>query len=107
MSKIEWTDKTWNVITGCTQTSPACQNCYAKTMTNRLQAMAKKGIKGSEKYISGWYSVIFHTDMLGHIFSFKKYPHGIKIFVNSILLIYSYIYIHTCLYLFVYNIKKV
>lgn len=83
MSKIEWTDKTWNVITGCTQTSPACQNCYAKTMTNRLQAMAKKGIKGSEKYISGWYSVIFHTDMLGHIFSFKKYPHGIKIFVNS------------------------
>lgn len=48
MSKIEWTDKTWNVITGCTQISPACQNCYAKTMTNRLQAIAKKGIKGKE-----------------------------------------------------------
>lgn len=42
MSKIEWTDKTWNVITGCTQTSPACQNCYAKAMTNRLEGMAKK-----------------------------------------------------------------
>lgn len=48
MSKIEWTDKTWNVITGCTQISPACQNCYAKTMTNRLEGMAKKGIKGKD-----------------------------------------------------------
>lgn len=45
MSKIEWTDKTWNVITGCTQTSPACQNCYAKAMTNRLEGMAKKWLK--------------------------------------------------------------
>ena len=42
MSKIEWTDKTWNVITGCTQVSPACQNCYAKAMTSRLQGMARK-----------------------------------------------------------------
>ena len=50
MSKIEWTDKTWNVITGCTQVSPACQNCYAKAMTKRLQGMGKKGIKGAEKY---------------------------------------------------------
>lgn len=83
MSKIEWTDKTWNVITGCTQTSPACQNCYAKAMTNRLQGMAKKGIKGTEKYISGWDRVIFHTDMLGHIFNFKKYPSGCRVFVNS------------------------
>ena len=83
MSKIEWTDKTWNVITGCTQTSPACQNCYAKTMTNRLQAMAKKGIKGTEKYIRGCDRVIFHTDMLGHIFNFKKYPSGCRVFVNS------------------------
>lgn len=30
MHKIQWTDKTWNVITGCTQISPACENCYAK-----------------------------------------------------------------------------
>lgn len=42
MHKIEWTDKTWNVITGCTQISPACDNCYAKAMTKRLQGMAKK-----------------------------------------------------------------
>ena len=41
-SKIEWTDTTWNVSTGCTQISPACANCYAKAMTKRLQGMAKK-----------------------------------------------------------------
>ncbi len=45
MSKIEWTDKTWNVITGCTQISPACDNCYAKAMTKRLQGMAKAEFK--------------------------------------------------------------
>ena len=83
MSKIEWTDKTWNVITGCTQISPACKNCYAKSMTKRLQGMAKKGCKGAEKYINGWDSVEFHTDMLGHIFNFSKYPIGSKVFVNS------------------------
>lgn len=45
MSKIEWTDKTWNVITGCTQISPACENCYAKAMTKRLQGMAHSYFK--------------------------------------------------------------
>lgn len=45
MSKIQWTDETWNVITGCTQISPACKNCYAKAMTKRLQGMAKKAME--------------------------------------------------------------
>lgn len=45
MHKIEWTDKTWNVITGCTQISPACDNCYAKAMTKRLQGMARKELE--------------------------------------------------------------
>lgn len=40
--RIEWTDYSWNFITGCTQISPACDNCYAKAMTKRLQGMAKK-----------------------------------------------------------------
>ncbi len=35
MNKIEWTDKTWNVITGCTQISPACDNCYANPNKSR------------------------------------------------------------------------
>lgn len=45
MSKIQWTDKTWNVISGCTQISPACENCYAKAMTKRLQGMARKELE--------------------------------------------------------------
>lgn len=83
MSKIEWTDKTWNVITGCTQVSPACDNCYAKAMTKRLQGMAKKGCKGAQKYSNGWDKVVFHIDMLGQIFDKKKYPSGCRVFVNS------------------------
>ena len=118
MSKIEWTDKTWNVITGCNQISPACKNCYAKAMTKRLQGMAIKEVwdkikckkcgRGmlnddsngiiehfcecepkiqkfeAPKYYYGWDKVIFHTDMLGHIFDFKKYPSGSKVFVDSV-----------------------
>lgn len=37
MTKIEWTDETWNPITGCTPISEGCQNCYAKRMANRLR----------------------------------------------------------------------
>ena len=38
MSNIEWTDRTWNPVSGCTPVSPGCLNCYAATMANRLQA---------------------------------------------------------------------
>jgi len=38
-SKIEWTDETWNPVTGCSKISPGCQNCYAERMAKRLQAM--------------------------------------------------------------------
>ena len=37
MSKILWTDETWNPITGCTKISPGCQNCYAERMSHRLK----------------------------------------------------------------------
>lgn len=82
-TKIEWTNCTWNFITGCTQVSPACKNCYAKAMTKRLQGMALKNIKGSEKYILGWDKMIFHTEVLKDILDKKKYPKGSKVFVNS------------------------
>ena len=36
-TKIEWTDYSWNPVTGCTPVSPGCKNCYAKRMTNRLR----------------------------------------------------------------------
>ncbi len=38
-SNIEWTESTWNPLTGCTKISPGCQFCYAERMANRLQAM--------------------------------------------------------------------
>lgn len=38
-TKIEWTDKTWNPITGCTKKSAGCTHCYAEVMTHRLKAM--------------------------------------------------------------------
>ena len=37
MTKIEWTEKTWNPFHGCTKVSEACQNCYAEVMARRLQ----------------------------------------------------------------------
>ncbi|MCU7849351.1 MAG: phage Gp37/Gp68 family protein [Candidatus Thiodiazotropha sp. (ex Lucinoma kastoroae)] len=43
MSKIEWTEKTWNVSTGCKKVSPGCKHCYAETMAHRLQAMGAVG----------------------------------------------------------------
>lgn len=35
-SKIEWTDATWNPVTGCTKVSPGCDHCYAETIANRF-----------------------------------------------------------------------
>ena len=44
-SKIEWTEQTWNPVTGCTKVSPGCKNCYAETMARRLRAMGAAGYK--------------------------------------------------------------
>lgn len=50
VSKIEWTEQTWNPITGCIKVSPGCKNCYAETMAKRLQAMGTPGYeKGFNK----------------------------------------------------------
>jgi protein gp37 len=40
-SPIEWTDATWNPVTGCSKVSPGCKNCYAEKMANRLKAMGQ------------------------------------------------------------------
>ncbi len=42
-SSIEWTEHTWNPMTGCTKVSPGCKNCYAEVMARRLQAMGACG----------------------------------------------------------------
>lgn len=49
MSKIEWTEQTWNPITGCTKVSPGCKYCYAETMAKRLQAMGASGYENGFK----------------------------------------------------------
>jgi protein gp37 len=42
-SSIEWTEHTWNPVTGCTKLSPGCKHCYAETMARRLTAMGAAG----------------------------------------------------------------
>lgn len=73
MSKIEWTNETWNLVTGCSKYSEGCQNCYAEKMTKRLAAM------GQEKYKNGFNKVVFHPEELNRDFGGKSK----MIFVNS------------------------
>jgi protein gp37 len=47
-SSIEWTDSTWNPVTGCTKVSPGCKNCYAERMAHRLRRM------GQPRYRNGF-----------------------------------------------------
>lgn len=42
-SDIEWTEQTWNPITGCSKVSPGCKYCYAETLSKRLRAMGVRG----------------------------------------------------------------
>ena len=72
-SKIEWTESTWNPVTGCSKISQGCLNCYAERMAYRLQAM------GSKNYQNG-FEVATHDHLLERPLSWKK-PQ--MIFVNS------------------------
>ena len=46
-STIEWTDETWNPITGCTRVSPGCDHCYMFTLYPRLKAMGVPGYEAA------------------------------------------------------------
>jgi len=72
-TKIEWTESTWNPITGCTKISTGCKFCYAEVMARRLKAM------GQKKYING-FELTLHPDVLNEPYTWKK---GKMIFVNS------------------------
>lgn len=72
-TKIEWTDATWNPVTGCTKTSAGCAHCYAEMMSRRLKAM------GTDKYKNG-FQVTLHEDALGEP---KKWHKPRTIFVCS------------------------
>jgi protein gp37 len=49
-SGIEWTESTWNPVTGCSKISPGCKHCYAERMAERLQPM---GLGGKSKKQTG------------------------------------------------------
>ena len=72
-SSIEWTDATWNPVTGCSKISPGCKHCYAERMAKRLQAM------GQPNYARG-FQVTLHEQTLELPLRWKK-PR--MMFVNS------------------------
>jgi protein gp37 len=72
-TSIEWTERTWNPLTGCTKISPGCTHCYAERMAYRLQAM------GQPNYVNG-FDLTVHEHMLEQPLRWKK-PQ--MIFVNS------------------------
>ena len=72
-SAIEWTEATWNPVTGCTRISHGCKNCYADRMAQRLRAM------GVAKYRNG-FEVTVHPQVVEEPLRWKK-PR--LVFVNS------------------------
>src|SRR5687768_11153525 len=70
---IEWTQVTWNPLTGCNKISPGCKNCYAERMAKRLFAM------GQPRYRNG-FRLTLHPQSLLEPFKWKK-PR--TVFVNS------------------------
>ena len=50
---IEWTDRTWNLIKGCSKVSDGCKNCYAMRMAARLEAMGQVHYRGLTKKSRG------------------------------------------------------
>jgi protein gp37 len=72
-SNIEWTEMTWNPVTGCVKVSQGCKHCYAEKMAKRLQAM------GSARYQDGFRPTL-HEDLIDRPKTWKK---SRLIFVNS------------------------
>lgn len=72
-TSIEWTDATWNPVTGCTKISPGCLRCYAERLSHRLQAMGNYNYRND-------FEVTLQEQMLRLPFSWKR-PH--RVFVNS------------------------
>lgn len=72
-SHIEWTEMTWNPVTGCDKVSEGCRYCYAESFARRLKAM------GNGKYSNG-FELTLHPEVLQEPFRWKK-PR--VVFVNS------------------------
>ena len=72
-SNIEWTERTWNPVTGCIKVSQGCKHCYAERMAKRLKAM------GSSRYTNG-FAPTLHDDLLDVP---NRWRQPATIFVNS------------------------
>src|SRR5436309_14889680 len=72
-SNIEWTEMTWNPVTGCSKVSAGCKHCYAETMAKRLKAM------GVKRYENG-FNITLQPDLLDVPLKWKQ-PR--IVFVNS------------------------
>lgn len=72
-TSIEWTEATWNPVTGCTKISPGCKHCYAERMARRLRAM------GQPRYANG-FRVTLQKDLVEQPLAWRT-PR--RIFVNS------------------------
>ncbi|KXG42850.1 DUF5131 family protein [Tepidibacillus decaturensis] len=72
-SSIEWTEATWNPVTGCTKISEGCRHCYAERMAKRLYMM------DNHRYKNG-FNVTLHYDLIDLPLKWKKPK---RIFVNS------------------------
>lgn len=81
-SAIEWTEATWNPVTGCSQTSPGCDNCYALALARRLKAMGnpRYQVDGDPRRSGRGFGVQLHHDLLDLPRSWRR-PRDI--FVNS------------------------
>jgi protein gp37 len=72
-SPIEWTEMTWNPVTGCTKISPGCKHCYAEAMAKRLVAM------GAPRYSAG-FEVTLQPDLIDLP---RRWRSPRTVFVNS------------------------
>jgi protein gp37 len=84
LSDIEWTDATWNPISGCRILSPGCTNCYAMRMASRLQAMGHEAYADTTRKSGGrpvWTGVLHLNETALDVPLKWRKPR--KIFVNS------------------------
>jgi protein gp37 len=78
-TKIAWTDRVWNPVTGCTKISEGCKNCYAKTVHDMRHKAYKQGKRVPEQYAVPFENPMIHSDRL--MLPNWKTPQ--KVFVNS------------------------
>lgn len=89
-SNIEWTDATWNPVTGCTKLSPGCKHCYAKTLHDKRHRAYLEGKKMPAQYAHPFEHVMLHPDRLDWPLRWRGSPvakiagRPSRIFVNSV-----------------------